>query len=101
MASIAIALHLIFIAFYFIFGKKQIIKYAHRLFEKFTYCINKEETIIPSFPPKKKQEMKILEINYSIIKKKFNSMKIKNQKVKEKSNFIEQQKVNQEMKSPK
>ena len=54
MASIAIALHLIFIAFYFIVGKKQIIKYAHRLFEKFTYYINKEETIIPSFPPKKK-----------------------------------------------
>ena len=82
IVSIAIALHLIYTAFYFIFGKKQIINYAYGLFEKFTYYINKEETIIPSFLLKRKQEMKILEINYSIIKKKFISTKLQNQKGK-------------------
>ena len=54
IASIAIALHLIYTAFYFIFGKKQIINYVYGIYEKFSSYINKEENIIPSFPPKKK-----------------------------------------------
>ena len=59
IASIAIALHLIYTAFYFIVGKKQIINYVYGIYEKFSSYINKEENIIPSFPPKKKQGMKL------------------------------------------
>ena len=53
IATIAIGLHSICTALYFIFGKNQIKLYIFKIYENFLSYIGKNNTNIQSFPPKK------------------------------------------------
>ena len=62
ICTIAIGLHLILTALYFIFGKDQIKVYIYSIYENFLAFIGKDATNIYSFPPKKSIKNESLKI---------------------------------------